>query len=347
MNLTSFELSLIINELKETLINQRVDKIYNIPKDMFRIKFRKRYLEIQLPDYIRLTETSVTTPMLPSTLAMTLRKHLTSGIITDIRQHKADKVIIIDISTKRGDLHLIIELFGEGNFILTNSDYKIITTYHFQQWKDRKIRPKYDYILPEFKYDKFVTTEDELTEMLSTKFIASTLSHLPIGKKYTNEILQTLNINETTEGIALTNKQIKQIVDQINHTVNNCKPYYNPTTNVFSIRQQEGFDEVVSFNKAFELINPTQNNILCKKVVPKEDKDLKKLKKRLSKQNEHLDKLITISKQCNRIGDVIYEHYNEIQSLLEKAKKGDPLPPNVKQGKDKRKLKIKLNDDII
>jgi predicted ribosome quality control (RQC) complex YloA/Tae2 family protein len=86
-------------------------------------------------------------PKNPPQFAMFLRKYLSGGKVLAIRQHGLERILIFDIG--KGDLvyRLIIELFDEGNVILTSEDYTIIKPLRHHRFKDREIVPKAIYML--------------------------------------------------------------------------------------------------------------------------------------------------------------------------------------------------------
>jgi len=86
-------------------------------------------------------------PKNPPQFAMFLRKYLSGGKVLAIRQHGLERILIFDIG--KGDLiyRLIIELFDEGNVILTTEDYTIIKPLRHHRFKDREIVPKAIYML--------------------------------------------------------------------------------------------------------------------------------------------------------------------------------------------------------
>ena len=57
---------------------------------------------------------------------MFLRKYLSGGKVLFIRQHGLERILIFDIGKGQLIYRLIIELFDEGNMILTDEAYRII-----------------------------------------------------------------------------------------------------------------------------------------------------------------------------------------------------------------------------
>ena len=59
-------------------------------------------------------------PMTPPPFAMVLRKHLKNARMTGVRQLGFDRVLAFDFDTKHGSYHLYVEVFRDGNIILTD-----------------------------------------------------------------------------------------------------------------------------------------------------------------------------------------------------------------------------------
>ncbi len=96
----------LINELKDSLINSRIDKINQPEKDEIIINVRgkenKKLLISSSSKYPRLHFTTISknNPLQPPVFCMVLRKYLTGGRIIDIYQQSTDRIISIDIANK-------------------------------------------------------------------------------------------------------------------------------------------------------------------------------------------------------------------------------------------------------
>jgi len=85
-------------------------------------------------------------PKNPPQFAMFLRKYLSGGKVLAIRQHGLERILIFDIGKGELIYRLIIELFDEGNVILTSEDYTILKPLRHHRFKDREIVPKAIYV---------------------------------------------------------------------------------------------------------------------------------------------------------------------------------------------------------
>lgn len=80
-------------------------------------------------------------PKNPPQYAMLLRKYISGGKVLSIRQHGLERILIFDIGKGALTYHLIIELFDEGNIILTDESYRIIKPLRHHRFKERDIVP--------------------------------------------------------------------------------------------------------------------------------------------------------------------------------------------------------------
>ena len=86
-------------------------------------------------------------PKNPPQFAMLLRKYLSGGKVLAIRQHGLERIIVFDIGKGTTTFHLIIELYDEGNVILTDEKFEIIKPLRHHRFKDREIIPRALYTL--------------------------------------------------------------------------------------------------------------------------------------------------------------------------------------------------------
>jgi predicted ribosome quality control (RQC) complex YloA/Tae2 family protein len=86
-------------------------------------------------------------PKNPPQFAMLLRKYISGGKVLSIRQHGLERILIIDIGKGSLVYRLIIELFDDGNVILTDERYEIIKPLRHHRFKDREVIPRVLYTM--------------------------------------------------------------------------------------------------------------------------------------------------------------------------------------------------------
>lgn len=88
-------------------------------------------------------------PKNPPQFAMLLRKHLSGGKVLSIRQHGLERIIIITVGKGNMTYRLIIEIYDDGNVVLTDADYRIIKPLASHRFKDREVIAGVPYTLTE------------------------------------------------------------------------------------------------------------------------------------------------------------------------------------------------------
>ena len=158
-------ISNIVYELKNTLLDGRINKIAQPEEDELLLTVKTRsgqqrlYISASasLP-LIYLTNTNKPSPMTAPNFCMLLRKHINNGRIINITQPKLERIIQFEIEhlDELGDLckkYLIVEIMGKhSNIIFCNDKYRIIDSIKHvsaQMSSVREVLPGRDYFIPE------------------------------------------------------------------------------------------------------------------------------------------------------------------------------------------------------
>ncbi|MDE4541911.1 NFACT RNA binding domain-containing protein [Thermoanaerobacterium sp. R66] len=178
----------IVNELKSTLLDGKIDKIYQPEKDEIIIFIRNNGKNYKLLlsananfPRVYLTDENKENPVTPPMFCMLLRKYLQGGKIIDIYQRGFDRILFIDVLS-RDELEkeviktLVIEIMGRySNIILIDKESRIIVDSIKRVYKDmskiREIVPDVKYEMPPLQ-DKFTIqdfTKDDLSRKLKLK----------------------------------------------------------------------------------------------------------------------------------------------------------------------------------
>ncbi|MDR2648794.1 MAG: NFACT family protein [Clostridiales bacterium] len=139
MPLDGVTVSAIVHELREKLLDGRIDKIYQPENDEIILQIRAKGANHRLlmsagsaQPRIHLTERVKDNPMKPPQFCMVLRKRLSGGKILDIIQPDFERIVemIIESMNEMGDLsvkRLSVEIMGRhSNIILTDSNGAIL-----------------------------------------------------------------------------------------------------------------------------------------------------------------------------------------------------------------------------
>ena len=114
----------LINEIRDNLIDGKIDKINQPEKDEIIITVRKNRINTKLllsssPNFPRIhfTEINKENPLKAPMFLMVLRKYLIGGKITDIYQKDADRIAVITVEASdelgfNSEYSLIVEIMG-------------------------------------------------------------------------------------------------------------------------------------------------------------------------------------------------------------------------------------------
>ena len=107
-------------------------------------------------------------PMTPPPLAMVLRKHLKNARMVGVRQLGFDRVLAFDFDTKHGSYHLYVEVFRDGNIILTNEDGIIIQPLTHASYAGRTLKKGVEYQPPPAAMDPHELDQSTLADLFAT-----------------------------------------------------------------------------------------------------------------------------------------------------------------------------------
>jgi predicted ribosome quality control (RQC) complex YloA/Tae2 family protein len=152
MALDAATMALAVDELKGTLTDAKIAKIFEPTRDELVLTLRTRTETYSLLLSARsgsarvcLTEESFENPETPPSFCMLMRKHLTGGRLLDVRREEGDRIVYFDFqcTNEMGDLvqnTLCAELMGRySNLVLVQSG-KIIDALKRVDFEDSDVR---------------------------------------------------------------------------------------------------------------------------------------------------------------------------------------------------------------
>ena len=339
-SMSNVDIYRIVKELNEEIIGTRIDKSYQPTYDTIRIKLRKagegrKDLVMQAGVRIHLTDYPQPNPTIPPNFPMLLRKHLSGGTITKIKQHNFDRIIEITVQ-KNVEYTIIVELFSKGNVILLDENRNIISPLKHRKWQDRKVTSHEEYKYPPEKGININDTNpDEIKEVLesSDADVTRTIAMNGLGGLYAEEVISYTNIEKTKLAKELTHDEIVELDNAIKELFNRIENEPHPQIILDKEDNTKNKDLVpINLNnykeyesKPFENFNIAADEFYSKKIVndiesQEEDawaKRIGKFEKRLKMQEESLDGFYKTIDDTQHKGDTIYAHYNEIQGILD------------------------------
>jgi len=367
--MTSFDVAAVTHEINELVKGAHVAKIYQIGTQTLLLKLRRPnqprlQLLIEAGKRLHLTSYAHETPKKPSSFCMSLRKYLNNGVVKEVRQHEFERITITEISTRQGDFQLVSELFGGGNVILVDPEGKILQAMTYKRMRDRNILRGEIFQHPpargrnplKLNHQEFV----EIKKLGETEIVRTLTKFLSISGTYAEEILLRSEVDKKTECSSLTEHELDSIFNQLQkllslidsgtiepRIVSDEKNVWIDVTPV-SLKKYNQFDqkEYENFNSALDDYYAKITDVERGKEKTEEvESEVARHRRILQKQQKALETLKEPIIKNKNIGDLIYLHFGDLQSLLQKimekkrsGKSWEEIISIIEEGKKAKRL---------
>jgi predicted ribosome quality control (RQC) complex YloA/Tae2 family protein len=333
--LASFDIYVIVSELQD-LIGCYIEKIYQLSQDDILIKVQqktanqKESLFIRNGHLICRTKKSFDTPEKPSLFAMTLRKYLLNGKISQITQHEFDRIIQIKIGRKEGEYTVVCELFSKGNILLLDPGGRIIRPLIKKEWASRIIKSGEIYLPPPSQANPFHMTKQMLHNLLlkSSKDLVRTLAtSVNLSGLYAEELCAQANIDKETKASELTQQNFERLYSELHHLLmifeeEKFQPMFVKKQNIitdilpfpFVSYTDVSYEETPCFSRGLELF--IEGKKIQKPQEIKHQKRREKLQRQLTQQHQLLEEFKNNITQKKLDADLIYMNYQAIDTVL-------------------------------
>jgi predicted ribosome quality control (RQC) complex YloA/Tae2 family protein len=340
---TSFDVATVVHELKETIANSRVNNIYQLNKKTIILKLHKTdkpplRLIMEAGTRLHLTNYALKPPKVPPAFCMALRKYLRGAWVDNLNQYEFERVVTVHFKTKIGMLRLILELFGEGNIILTGEKGEILQALIFKRMRDRNIiRNEVYQFPPSSGKNPFNVSKDELKEALNAagdvEVVRVIARFLGIGGFYSEEILLRANVEKTKMCSTLTDMEVDDIFHELQCLLSALISF--KTEPYIVLAEDGGFLDAVPFKlkryeslqfQPYKIFNEAVDELFLRATaaekavasveVDKITQEAERLKRVIAEQEKALHEDEAKAERDRCIGDAIYAHSNEFQTLL-------------------------------
>lgn len=342
----SIELIRVVKELRERLINGKINQIYvdfdrvggtrkELLFECYAPNKGKQILRVLLPSLIYITTTKPQTPEKPDGYCLYLRKYLKNARIVEIEQLGAERILKFIVEAK--DMtkseytpllyHIYFELFSKGNMIMTDANDVILSPLEVQEWSDRVIKPKQPYLYPKQQYNIFKIKEEEFIAVIeaSTKeSIVTTLAlDLGLGGIYAEEICARAAVSKDTKP---TKEELHYLYDALRKLLKDLEesnPFLikeeNKIIDVYpcAIQRYAGIQEACSFLEAIDKSIPHESAVAAFSPLKKtENKTVVKLQTMIRMQEAQIKTCEQEYDENQKKGDFVYEKYKQIEEIL-------------------------------
>jgi predicted ribosome quality control (RQC) complex YloA/Tae2 family protein len=339
---SSFDVAFVVHELKEAITNSRVNNIYQFDAKTLLFKLHKTdcpplRLVMEAGRRLHLTAYALEPPHVPPAFCMALRKHLRGAWIVKVEQYEFERIVIVYFKTKTAVMRLILELFGEGNIILTGEKGEILQALIFKRMRDRNIlRNEIFQFPPSSGKNPSKVTREELEQALKdfgdVEVVRAIARFLGVGGVYAEEILLRADVEKTKHCNVLTDSEVDAIFDSLQSLLSTVSSF---KTEPSIVLEDGGFLDVVPFklkryeafkSQSYSTFNEALDEFYVKVTAAEKavasiegDKlkqEAKRLKRVIAEQEQALREDDAKAEHGRCIGDIIYAHSSEIQSLL-------------------------------
>lgn len=272
---------------------------------------------------------------------MALRKHLKNGFITEINQLEFERVVTIKVKTKMGEFNIVVELFGNGNIILVDPQNFILHALSFKRMRDRNILRKETFRFPPSSgknpLHSTLTDLHELRKLGNLDVVKAITRTLSISGKFAEEILLRAQVDKNKRSEHLENTDLEKIYTAIRELfihIENVE--YTPSIVIDEIGRWIDVVPVIlektkkiekSKLKRFNSFNEALDEFYAKAMVEREtsavsdsvEEETARQGRILNDQRRVLDEARKKPERMRGIGDVIYSHLNQLQTLMQRV----------------------------
>ncbi len=345
---SSFDLRAVVSELKDKLVNSRVNNVYQLDTKTLLFKLHKvneppMRLVLEAGRRLHLTSYSLEKPQSPPAFCMTLRKYLPGAWISNLEQYEFERITIFHFQARTGPMSLVLELFGEGNIILLDEKSEILQALIFKKMRDRNIvrNEVYQYP-PSLSKNPFKVTQEEFEAGLKAageaEAVRAIIRLLGIGGVYGEELLLRANIDKTKHCSALTSAEIDSmfgvlqelllsvstqklepnIVLDSNGNFSDVLPFELKRYAGFKLQPYGSFDEALD---EFYVRVTAAEKAAAGIDVGQFKREADRLKRMIAEQEEAIRDDEMKMARDKQFGDAVYANFNVLQELLEKFSK--------------------------
>jgi len=351
--LPNLTLSFLVSELEPAVKNAFVSKVQDLPQGWLKLKLStgqgNRDLIIA-PEAVFLSEYRLDARKQSSGFGAFLNSRLKNKKIQSIGQWNNERILVIEF----GELSLVIELFGEGNAVLLDSEKKILMPKLKREWGVRAVKKGRKFAFPpERGLNPEKLDEKEFLEMLresDSDIIRAVVKGVNIAPIVAEEMLNSQGLEKGTQAKLVQKKKATGLAEKIRGTYSEKKE--KPEAGLFEC---SGKKFLLPFKpslkgcrgiESFESVNSALNSLVVGNTLPKESPSDKKrlaLERTLEEQASALKKSLASAEENRSKADAIYSNYAEVQAALQSLRGADGKK-GVMYKSDSGRVKVKSAD---
>ncbi len=265
---------------------------------------KRAHLVTELPD----------PPKNPPQFAMLLRKYISGGKVLSIRQHGLERILLIEIGKGSTTYRLIIELFDEGNVILTDENSRIIKPLWHHRFREREIIPGAQYSLSATDPTASIESFTDFLKKDDRDLVRALAVGCMLGGGYAEYICQKAGTEKSVPAASADPVPLYAALGELFDAVlrhrnpvirgKHCEPVN--TSGETEVWTFPAFSEAL---EKFYPLTKTPRKTSFKTVIPKEDRIRKHQEAAVRKFDDTI-------KKTDETVNAIYENYQFIAQLI-------------------------------
>lgn len=302
-SMENIEYSFIIGEL-QFLVGKRFSKIYKLADGKYRLKIGDVQIVIELGVRLNVAK-FIEEEIDGDNFVKLLRKELDNHKLLAVSQVNNDRIIEFTFDNGR----IVYEAFAKGNLVFVRGDITLASV-NEEQWADRETKRGKQYHFPKSN------VKTNVEDVISEKYIISSMLKLPLGKEYAKEVLLHCNISEKTPGAKLSPDDLIRLKSEVAACLHNLLPlgfYQSGRIMDYGLFPFSKYSEYEK--KQFSTLSEVIDNFYMENREEKNEK-IEKLERRLDEQQKRLATLKEEEVQLKLIGDTVYANYDKINNVL-------------------------------
>lgn len=329
--MSAFDVRSLADELGN-LQGSFVDKVFHWGKGNFLARVNVQgegKKEVFFKDrlWLYMPERKPETPQMPSNFAAHLRKLISNARIGTVQQIGFDRIITMELLKQDATYLLVFELFGGGNLLLVKEE-KIVNCLVQKNWRQRSIRPGETYIMPEPRFNPFLSTHEDFLNIMhnsQTDLVRTLATAVNLGGQYAEEICRRAKIVKNTPVKNLTPEDFNNIYAVLQSLIASFKANRNPglytkdgepvdaTPIPLDLGDDLQREEFPTMSAALEAL---MSLIKDEEEEAFQDPEMLKLQRRMDMQMQTIDEFRQEAEDLRLRADAIYADYTRTDELL-------------------------------
>jgi predicted ribosome quality control (RQC) complex YloA/Tae2 family protein len=275
-----------------------------------------------------------------------MRKYLRNARLLNVEQHEFERVAVFSFKTYEGNMVLILEVFGNGNIVLLSEGGIILQALAYKQMRDRNVlRGESFKFAPSLGKNPYSVRDEEIASCLKApsdiEVVRAITRFLSVGGIFAEEVLARANVEKTKPVGQLSDEEIAAIIANMRRLLiqikeENLEPYIvldekgglvgaaplklkRYESSPLKIRIYPTYNEALDefYSKSLAVDHATEDI-----GIGELEAEAARIGRIVAEQQGTLSYANAEAEQFRRAGDLIYAHFNDLQTLLDKFLNG-------------------------